>query len=303
MTGETKIGLITGLSVIVLFAMILSHKGTGQAELSPPPRTASLEIDTDAQDSPAVLPIFEQSAPPTTPQPNVALNSPSVNDLQPVTVARGTIDLPDPVTRTDPAATPFPADAFEPVSPAPGGTNGPPAMPETLRRQIDGTAEHPSAPADRRQTPPPDRESPARRIEPAETIVYVAQTNDTLTKIARKYLGSGSRANVNRIFELNRTELRNPDSLLVGQKIRIPAGSVPRDIVPKRSGSTDVEIYQVRKGDSLASIARERLGNGKHWRRIFELNKDRFPDADHIPAGAEIKVPVSVNTGIKLARR
>jgi len=305
MTGETKIGLITGLSVIVLFAMILSHKGTGQAEILPPPRTASLEMDSDQEESLAVLPIFEPSASPMTPQLNATLETSPINEQQGVTVARGTTAPPDAITRTEPVATPFSTDRFESVSPASAETNAPPVMPGTLRRQIDGTSDRPPAPADGRQKPRSNRELPERRTDFTETFVYVAQTKDTLTKIARKFLGSGSQANVNRIFELNRKELRDPDSLRAGQKILIPAGSVPKSIVSgnRKSGSTEVEIYQVRKGDTLASIARERLGSTKHWHKIFALNKDRYPDADHIPAGAKIKVPVSIHSGIKLARR
>lgn len=45
-------------------------------------------------------------------------------------------------------------------------------------------------------------------------------SGDTLSKIAKKYYGDPTL--YNKIFEANRDQLKNPDLIKVGQKLRIP---------------------------------------------------------------------------------
>lgn len=49
---------------------------------------------------------------------------------------------------------------------------------------------------------------------------YVIQKGDTLWALAQKYYGNG--AEHQRIFEANREVIKDPNSIFVGQKIRIP---------------------------------------------------------------------------------
>jgi nucleoid-associated protein YgaU len=49
--------------------------------------------------------------------------------------------------------------------------------------------------------------------------------------------------------------------------------------------------YQVKKNDRFASIAREQLGDAGRWHEVYELNKDKFPDPQHIREGVRIKLP------------
>jgi len=53
---------------------------------------------------------------------------------------------------------------------------------------------------------------------PEETYVVVA--GDTLSKIAKKYYGDATK--YMKIFEANKDQLKDPDKINVGQKLRIP---------------------------------------------------------------------------------
>ncbi|WP_027406160.1 LysM peptidoglycan-binding domain-containing protein [Anaerovibrio sp. RM50] len=47
----------------------------------------------------------------------------------------------------------------------------------------------------------------------------------------------------------------------------------------------------VSSGDSLWSIAQDKLGDGSRWQEIYDLNKDKISDPDMIYAGQELNMP------------
>jgi len=49
---------------------------------------------------------------------------------------------------------------------------------------------------------------------------YVVKKGDTLSKIAKEFYGDASL--YTKIFEANQDQLKNPDLIQVGQKLRIP---------------------------------------------------------------------------------
>jgi len=51
--------------------------------------------------------------------------------------------------------------------------------------------------------------------------VHVVASGDTLSKLAKSYLGDSSR--YMEIFKVNKDSLTNPDAIKVGQKLNIPA--------------------------------------------------------------------------------
>lgn len=63
--------------------------------------------------------------------------------------------------------------------------------------------------------------SPARARGAAK--IYVVQRGDNLTRIARKMFKDSSLGSVNRIYEANRDQLENRDSLSEGMRLRIPS--------------------------------------------------------------------------------
>ncbi len=66
--------------------------------------------------------------------------------------------------------------------------------------------------ADQLQTPP----------QTGKVEYYVIQKGDTLSAIAKKFLGSASA--YPKIFEANREVIKDPDLIYPGQKIRVPLG-------------------------------------------------------------------------------
>ena len=49
--------------------------------------------------------------------------------------------------------------------------------------------------------------------------------------------------------------------------------------------------YTVKAGDTLSKIAREHLGDGSAYMKIFEANKDQLSDPDKIKPGQILKLP------------
>jgi nucleoid-associated protein YgaU len=61
--------------------------------------------------------------------------------------------------------------------------------------------------------------------QPADNVeYYTIESGDTLSKIAKKYLGDAMA--YPKIFEANREVIKDPDLIYPGQKIRIPMGDV-----------------------------------------------------------------------------
>jgi nucleoid-associated protein YgaU len=52
---------------------------------------------------------------------------------------------------------------------------------------------------------------------------YTVQSGDTLTAIARRAMNDGSPSAINHLFELNRNVMDDPNHLVVGMTLRIPA--------------------------------------------------------------------------------
>jgi nucleoid-associated protein YgaU len=66
------------------------------------------------------------------------------------------------------------------------------------------------------------------------------------------------------------------------------AGSTPPAAAPI---APDSGRYRVRHGDSLWKIAREQLGDGYQWTRIYEANRDTLGDVDVLRIGQVLKLP------------
>ncbi len=51
------------------------------------------------------------------------------------------------------------------------------------------------------------------------------------------------------------------------------------------------KTYTVKSGDTLSAIAREQLGDGTAYMKIFEANRDQLSDPDKIKPGQVLKIP------------
>jgi len=53
------------------------------------------------------------------------------------------------------------------------------------------------------------------------------------------------------------------------------------------------QTYEVKPGDSLSKIAKQLLGDGNAWKKIFDANKDILKDPNKIYPGQKLKIPKS----------
>jgi nucleoid-associated protein YgaU len=164
-------------------------------------------------------------------------------------------------------------------------------------------------------------ESTARAGEPpaaaGSSFRHTIRDGDTLSSIARRYLGSSER--FLEIFEANRHRLASPDLLPIGVQLDIPpagAGAAARPEQPSEPASqrhtatagdmvaippgslargeaagNSPRTYLVRADDTLAEIARRFYGDGRRYRELFEANRDRLASPDDLREGTMLVIP------------
>jgi nucleoid-associated protein YgaU len=60
---------------------------------------------------------------------------------------------------------------------------------------------------------------------------------------------------------------------------------------PSETGAPKVRWYEVKKSDTLSTIAQRELGSSRRYQEIYELNKNVIRDRDRLKAGAKIRLP------------
>jgi hypothetical protein len=130
---------------------------------------------------------------------------------------------------------------------------------------------------------------------------YRAEPGDTVFKMARRFLGSGSQEHRDAIVNVNPALRANPDRIIAGEVYRIPLREeAPRDngaaapAVPPRPpvAREETVAYVTRPGDSLWKIAAHQCGSGSMAmvERIRELNRDVIR-GDVVMPGVTLKLP------------
>ena len=121
--------------------------------------------------------------------------------------------------------------------------------------------------------------------------LYIIQPGDTLSDISLVWFGTSLRWQ--EIVDVNPG--LNPKRMRVGHRITLPAKLQPAS--PGRritSAPPKVEltgIYTVRSGDSLTTIAQDKLGSMRHWRLLWEINRDVIgSDPDNLKVGMHLKL-------------
>lgn len=132
---------------------------------------------------------------------------------------------------------------------------------------------------------------------PAGEQFHVVASGDTMSGIAKRYLGKESAWNA--IAKANPNV--DPTAMKVGTRIRIPAGdaaasSATGSSASAPSGTTTASasaaVHTVAAGDTLSSIARKHYGDGKHWERIYEANKSAIgSDPARLKVGQRLTLP------------
>jgi nucleoid-associated protein YgaU len=118
---------------------------------------------------------------------------------------------------------------------------------------------------------------------------YVVQSGDTLHKIAMDHYGDASYTQ--EILQANRG--LTPRNLRIGSKLNLPPKREFRTVAEKERVEKDrgPQLYVVREGDNLVSIARRNFGDSAMDRAIFELNRDQLRTPESLRPGMYLKMP------------
>lgn len=122
-----------------------------------------------------------------------------------------------------------------------------------------------------------------------QTITYTVQPGDTLSKIAKKYLGNASLWR--KIYEDNKATIKNPNLIRVGQKLIINLSGNAAGGAKTTAVSSNANTYVVQPGDNLWKIAKKVYGQRFAWRRIFEANRNVISNPGTIHVGQQLLTP------------
>ncbi len=201
MTRETRIGLLVGLSFIVMFGLVLGEL-TGGAQPMPEPQDALSNIREDW-----AAPITLQA---TDPQEHIPVVQPERSARQDGSAVESRLLRPGRnagrVSSTLQRSQPTVQTASRRAA-----TSAKRYYEELSLGQLQ-----------KRFAPVASNKRTARSKKPSGRI-YVVRSGDNLTKIARRTLKDDSHAAVRKLYEANRDRLDNPDHLSVGMKLRIPS--------------------------------------------------------------------------------
>jgi nucleoid-associated protein YgaU len=164
----------------------------------------------------------------------------------------------------------------------------------------------------------------ARQPEPAKPAwpkFYVVSEDDSLglVSVAKKLYGveqGNKKINVDRIFEANRSILKSPDEVYVGQKLTIPPPTTlekekketersfadtilekvksigARHLSTNSDDALQTVPYIVRQDDNLWRIASKQLGNGSRYKEISKINANIIKNENDLEVGMLLRIPV-----------
>jgi len=146
---------------------------------------------------------------------------------------------------------------------------------------------------------------PTSRTNPRRRQTHRVRDGDTLSSLARDYLGSSKR--FLEIYEANRDILASPDLLPIGAELKLPS---PDEIARQPVVETKVErsleplsprpapappgvkrTYRVKAGDTLVAIAKQFYGDGERYEEIYEANRQRLQVPDDLREGLLLDIP------------
>jgi LysM repeat protein len=289
MTRETKIGLLVGLAFILVIGILLTDQH--RAALDPAPADLGRAGSSVGRSVPNVGgPGNPRITVVQTDHPRPVAPVPSQGELSrhlPVTPGTGQHDGGGSVT--------------PPVGP--GHTDTPDAL--AGLRDVARSHGEDIVPAEGSDTA-------THHTPVALTKSYTAQSGDTVSRMAARFLGGNTRANRQAIIDANPDLKANPDNVVLGQSYVIPVrggsasagqaqapvapGTTPRTIeTPPATNTPAVATanysYTVKEGDNLWSIARDEVGDSGAVAAIKELNKGLLKGGDTIVAGMKLRLP------------
>jgi len=133
------------------------------------------------------------------------------------------------------------------------------------------------------------------KTEDSALATYKVVKGDDLWHIAEKYYKSG----YNYVDIIKENKLKSTGLIEPGMELVIPAVE-PKKItvatknvvsVPAETGDIEPGEYTIAKGDSYWSIALRTYGDGYSWTKIYQANKQVFPNPNVIYANVKIVIP------------
>ena len=334
MTRETKIGLLVGLAFIIVIGILLSDHMTSTTD---PPKaplsmagpnvresvaaptsasgaTASATATPPAVAAPAQPVLTQQELVPQQQQPQAqrpVAQTPQMPPVQTIQVGPGPAQAQPPITIQQTAQ----AQAFPQQQPA-----APPAA--TTAGQRRGAAHPLQGLANQHGeeivsmgdpgTTPPGATNPPVPMSPLRE--YKAQSGDSLSRIASRFLGANSKANREAIVRANASLQQNPDKIVEGRTYLIPVAVAAPAAVPANpvavapAAPAPVEApapavsqaeatsaaftwYTVKENDNLWRIAADQLGTGTASKQLKEFNGDILKGNDNLQVGMRLRIP------------
>jgi nucleoid-associated protein YgaU len=298
MTRETKISLLVGLAFIIVMGILLTDHMRSAGE---PPQAALQDagiavrqaVNAPGMGEPPIRIVQPADSSPTESVPTHDELTRPAPPVIPSTNYQGN-DQSEPV-RPNVVAMPPEDHGADTPGPKPlvdvAARNGEPLVPAN----IDGSNRNGDlGSSDTTNTSP----APVAVAGPSK---YKAQSGDSVSRMAAKFLGSNSRANMQAIIDANPSLQDDPDRVIVGQSYVIPGArqtamvsSSPRVIQPPATvGRTNGQeyFYTVQEGDSLWGIANDQLNDPAAVDAIKELNASVLKGKDTVIPGMKLRLP------------
>jgi nucleoid-associated protein YgaU len=128
----------------------------------------------------------------------------------------------------------------------------------------------------------------------------VVKSGQTLSELAKQYLGNAG--DWDELLKANRDQLSRPEQLRAGMTLKLPAKAVsqattqqpqPTTTTPRQPAviTQDAKTYTIQSGDTLSSIAAQKLGSAGKWYKLYQHNKSTISDPDNLTVGTTIKIP------------
>jgi LysM repeat protein len=70
-----------------------------------------------------------------------------------------------------------------------------------------------------------------------------------------------------------------------------PIATTETQVTPVPKPENEPRLYHVRAGDTLTGISKKMYGDGSHWRKIFEANRDMMRSENDIKIGQTLVIP------------
>jgi len=126
---------------------------------------------------------------------------------------------------------------------------------------------------------------PIIALQTAKTITI--KKGDTLARLAQEYYGSSKE--FKRIIQENKSIESHKTHLKIGQKIVLP--SINKSYEKQKVSTEKTRIIEIKKGDTLVSLAQKFYGNSMKFQRIIHANKNIKSSKSRLKLGQKVIVP------------